>query len=103
MGSEASGGSQQGWKEGGGTSSSEVADSFGGGGDEPGQGGATDLGVRKEVELAVRGGGARVSRQAGRGNPLLMRCFSCGDTEHVQRFYSRRGAVAVLNRRTGRC
>ena len=33
------------------------------------KGGTTFLDVRKEVELAVSGGGARVSRQVGRGNP----------------------------------
>ena len=39
--------------------------------------GATFLGVRKEVELAVRGGGARFSCLVGRGNPSVMRCISC--------------------------
>ena len=65
--------------------------------------GATFLGVRKEVELAVRGGGARVSSQVGRGNPSMSGCFSCGDRGHIQRFFPKAGGVAVMNGRAGRC
>ena len=48
------------------------------------KGGATFLGVRKEVELAVRGGGARISRPIERGNLSLLGCFCGGDRGHVQ-------------------
>ena len=41
------------------------------------KGGATFLGVRKEVELAVRGGGAWVSRPLGQGIPSVVGCFCC--------------------------
>ena len=67
------------------------------------KGGATFLGVRKEVELAVRGGGARVARPLGQGNPSVVGCFCCWDRGHVQRFCPRGGAVAVANGRNGRC
>ena len=43
------------------------------------KGGASFLGVRKEVELAVRGGGAWVSCKVGRGNPSVIGCFSHGN------------------------
>ena len=48
------------------------------------KGGATFLWVRKEVQLAVRGGGARVSRQGGQGNPSVVGCFCYWDRGHVQ-------------------
>ena len=67
------------------------------------KGGATFLGVRKEVELAVRGGGARVSCPLGQGNPSVAGCFYCWDRGHVQRFCPRGGAVAVANGRAWRC
>ena len=67
------------------------------------KGGATFLGVRKELELAVRGGGARVLRPAGQGNPSVVGCFCCWDRGHVQRFCPRGGAVAVASGRAGRC
>ena len=47
---------------------------------------ATFLSVRKEVELALRGGGPRISRSVGRANPSVTGCFSCSDRGHVQAF-----------------
>ena len=67
------------------------------------KGGATFLSVRKEVELAVRGGGARVTRPVGQRNPLMMGSFSCGNRGHVQRFYPRGRAVAMRNGRPEWC
>ena len=67
------------------------------------KGEATFLLVRKEVELAVRGGGARVPRPVGQGNPILTGCFCCGDKGHVQGFCLKRGAVAIRGGRAGRC
>ena len=64
---------------------------------------ATFLGVRREVELAVRGRGARVSRPVGRGNPSVVGCFSCWDRGHVEHFCPREGAVSVMNGHAGRC
>ena len=67
------------------------------------KGGATFLGVKKEVVLAVRGGGTRVSRPMQRGNPSVLGCFCCWDRGYVQRFCPRGGAVAVMNSHAGRC
>ena len=50
------------------------------------KGGAIFLGVRKEVVLAVRGGGASVPRQASGASPAVRGCYTCGDRGHVQRF-----------------
>ena len=49
------------------------------------KGGAALLGLRKEVVLAVRGGGAGVPRQAGSSSPSIRGCYTCGDRGHVQR------------------
>ena len=67
------------------------------------KGGATFLGVRKEVELAVRGGGALIPHLVGGGNPAVRGCFNCGDRGHVQCFCPRGGAVALRSGRAGRC
>ena len=67
------------------------------------KGGTTFLGVKKEVVMAVRGGGARVSRPLERGGPSVIGCFGCGDRELVQQFCPRGGAVAAMNERAGRC
>ena len=53
------------------------------------KGGAIFLGVRKEVVLAVRGGGACVPRQVGGASPSVRGCYTCGDRGHVQRFCPR--------------
>lgn len=65
--------------------------------------GATFLGIRKEVQLAVRGGGTRVLCPVGPDGPLLVGCFSCGDRGHVQHFCPKVGSVAVRNGLAGRC
>ena len=67
------------------------------------KGGATLLGVRKEVELAVTGGGALGSCPMGQGNPSMVGYFCCWDRGHVQRFCLSGGAVAVANDRDGHC
>lgn len=61
------------------------------------------MGVRKEVQLSVRGGGARVPRLGGSGNPPVRGYFGCGDSGHVQCFCPREGTVALRSGRTGRC
>lgn len=53
--------------------------------------GATFLGVRNEVELAVGGGGARIPRLVGSGNPSVRGGFNCRDSGHIQRFCPRGG------------
>ena len=55
------------------------------------KGGATFMGVGKEVELAVRGGGAHVTRLVGQGKLSVNECFTYRDREHVQRFSPRGG------------
>ena len=46
--------------------------------------GVVFLGVRKEVVLAIGGGGARVPRLGGGGAPHVTGCFSCGERGHHQ-------------------
>ena len=53
------------------------------------KGGAAFLGLRKEVVLAVRGGGAGVPRVVGSSSPSIRGCYRCGDRGHVQRFCPR--------------
>ena len=67
------------------------------------KGGAVFLGLRKEVVLAVRGGGAGVPRQAGGSSPSIRGCYTCGDRGHVQRFCPRGASGVVGNAWVGRC
>ena len=62
--------------------------------------GPTFIGVRKEVELAVKGGGARVTRLVGQGNPSVRGCFISWDRGHVQHVCLRGGAVGMGSGRT---
>ena len=56
------------------------------------RGGVVFMGLRKEVALAVRGGGAGVPRPVGGASPSVRGCYACGDRGHVQRFCPRSGA-----------
>ena len=67
------------------------------------KGGAAFLGLRKEVVLAGRGGGASVPRQAGGSSPPIRGCYTCGDRGHVQRFCPRGASGNVGNALVGRC
>ena len=53
------------------------------------KGGTVFMGLRKEMVLAVRGGGAGVPRPAGGASPSVRGCYTCGDWGHVQRFCPR--------------
>ena len=65
--------------------------------------GAGFLGLRKVVELSVRGGGARVPRPGGMGTPLVRGCFGCGDRGHVQRLCPTRAGGGLYGGVAGRC
>ena len=67
------------------------------------KGGAAFLGLRKEVVLAVPGGGAGVHRLAGGSSPSIGGCYTCGDRGHVQRFCPRGASGNVRNALVGRC
>ena len=67
------------------------------------RGGAIFLGVRKEVVLAVRGGGAKVPRQVGGASPPVRGCYTCGDRGHIQRFCPRSVAKSQGGGVIGRC
>ena len=58
------------------------------------KGGVVFLGLRKEVVLAVRGGGANVPRLFGGAFPSVTGCYAYGDRGHVQRFCLLGGAGA---------
>ena len=47
---------------------------------------AVFLGLRKVVELALRGGRSASPSSGGMGAPSVRGCFGCGDRGHVQRF-----------------
>ena len=61
------------------------------------KGGAVFMGLRKEVVLAVHGGGAAVPCPDGGASPSMRGCYACGDQGHVQRFCPmiRKGNVEV--------
>ena len=65
--------------------------------------GAVFLGLRKEVALAVRGGGAGVPHPVGGASPSVRGCYACGDRVHVQRFCPRVGKGCVGGGIVGRC
>ena len=67
------------------------------------KGGAAFLGLRKEVVLAVRGGGAGVPRLAGGSSPSNRGCYTCSDRGHMQRFCPRGASGSVRNALVGRC
>ena len=67
------------------------------------KGGAVFLGLRKEVVLAVREGGASVSRPAGGSSPSVRGCYTCGDRGHVQRFCPRGFPRTLGGGGVGRC
>ena len=61
------------------------------------------MGLRKEVVLAVRGGGAAVPRPAGGASPSVRGCYACGDRGHVQQFCPRFRKRMVGGGIVGRC
>ena len=67
------------------------------------KGGAVFWGLRKEVVLAVRGGGASVPRPVGGTSPSVRGCYACGDRGHVQRFCPRVRKGGVGGGFVGRC
>lgn len=50
--------------------------------------GALLMGIRNEMELAVRGGGAQIPRPTSGGNPSIRGCYGCGSVGHLQKFCS---------------
>ena len=67
------------------------------------RGGVVFLGLRKEVTLAVRGGGANVPCPFVGASPSVIGCYACGDRGHVQRFCPRGGARPLGEGIVGRC
>ena len=67
------------------------------------RGGVVFPGLRKEVVLAVRGGGANVPRPFGGASPSVRGCYACGDRGHVQCFCPRSGARPLGKHIVGRC
>ena len=61
------------------------------------------MGLRKEVVLAVRGGGASIPRPTVGTSPLVRGCFTCGDRGHVQRFCPRGVPRTLTGGIVGRC
>ena len=67
------------------------------------RGGEVFLGLRKEVVLTIRGGGANVPCPFGRASHSVRGCYACGDRGHVQRFCPNSGARALGKDIVGRC
>ena len=67
------------------------------------KGGAVFMGLRKEVVLAVRGGGASIPRPTVGTSPSVRGCFTCGDRGHVQRFCPRGVPRTLTGGIVGRC
>ena len=67
------------------------------------RGGAVFMGLRKEVVLAIRGGGASIPRPSVGASPSVRGCFTCGDRGHVQRFCPRGPPRTLTGGTVGRC
>ena len=55
------------------------------------------------VELAIRGGAARVSLMVGGGGPSVRGCSRCGDKGHELNFYPTMGALMARGEIASRC
>ena len=67
------------------------------------KGGAVFLGLRKEVVLAVRRGGANVPRPGGGASPTARGHYTCGNRGHVKRFCPRIRAGGMRGGIVARC